>query len=103
MINDLEGSRFLWRRMPENIKNKNKDLQILWEIIKNLTKNNIQEVNNIFKSFTPTMAYESLINIVKINITRRELNKIAKVYSDTTLQQISDKTMLSIDEVKSGI
>jgi Ca2+-binding EF-hand superfamily protein len=89
--------------MPQYIKIENYDVQKLWEIIKNLSKNNIQEVHNIFKSFQPTISYESLINIVKINISKRELNKISKVYSATTLQQISDKTMLSIDEVKSGI
>lgn len=57
------NARFLWKRIPKEIKLKNKELEEIWEIGKNLWNKNYSNIYVCINSFNWSPEIKPLIEI----------------------------------------
>ena len=76
---DLDGARYLWKRLPAPIKN-NTEMTSLWGIGKGLLTRDYIALKQIFSSTTWSHA-QSFIADIKDRMKSRQLREIAQAYS----------------------
>src|SRR3989338_98682 len=83
LINDdLNNCRFLWKRMPNDVK-KDDDVKGIWEVAKQLWNRNYEGAYNSISQLKPTSPQlKELINYFIDQLRQRTLLLISKAYAN---------------------
>lgn len=99
LFNDLTSAKFLWKRIPNEIKVVNKELSVIWTVGKLMWKKNYSE---IYKTINSCPSWPNhLKNIMKLileSTRQRVTNLIARAYSTITLNDASRLLGLTNEE-----
>jgi len=96
LFNDLTSAKFLWKRIPDKIKEENDELSLIWTVGRLMWKKNYAEIYQTINS-CPTWP-NHLKNIMKLILesTRRHVvDLISKAYSSIHLSDASKLLGLS--------
>ena len=91
LINDLTSAKFLWKRIPDDIKAANAELSLIWSVGKLMWKKNYAEIYKTINS-CPTWP-NHLKNIMKLILesTRQRVTElISKAYSSISLKDATN-------------
>lgn len=99
LFNDLTSARFLWKRIPAEIKEQHNELSIIWLVGKYMWKRNYSEIYAVINS-CPTWPnhLKNIMNLILESTRERAKELIAKAYSTILISDASKLLGLSHDD-----
>lgn len=98
--NDVEGAYHLWRRVPLQFKNDTTQIAALWNISKELWKENIEAAYKAMKfNFSPLIS--TLVGKLHTQICQSQLQLISKAYSSIHETEMMMRLNMTSDCVRS--
>lgn len=99
LFNDLTSAKFLWKRIPGQIKSENDELSIIWLVGKLMWKRNYSEIYGVINS-CPTWPnhLKNIMNLILESTRQRAKSLISRAYSTITLTDASKMLGLSNEE-----
>eukprot|EP01121_Diplochlamys_sp_Union-15-3_P001723 TRINITY_DN1149_c0_g3_i1.p1 TRINITY_DN1149_c0_g3~~TRINITY_DN1149_c0_g3_i1.p1 ORF type:complete len:195 (-),score=33.68 TRINITY_DN1149_c0_g3_i1:96-680(-) len=80
IIGDLDNARFLWRRIPKELKNN--EIEGVWQIGRQMWKRNFSDIYKAIKSFKATNElYKTLIERLSDSFKERTFNLLSSAYT----------------------
>ncbi|KAL0482616.1 COP9 signalosome complex subunit 8 [Acrasis kona] len=95
--NDLDNCRFLWKRIPKEIKKA--EVAAVWKIGQALWQRDYTETYNAVKNFQWSQALKPLVDAFLTNLRNRNLNLIAKAYNSVSVSDLSVMLGMGEEEV----
>uniref|UniRef100_A0A6B2EGA7 Putative signalosome subunit 2 csn8 n=1 Tax=Phlebotomus kandelakii TaxID=1109342 RepID=A0A6B2EGA7_9DIPT len=96
--NDLSQARFLWKRIPQNIKGGNAELERMFTVLQCLWSNkNVEFYKAITYDWSKTIA--KIMNDLKEKVQAETINLIGRAYSSIFENVFVDMTNYSPDAV----
>lgn len=90
LFNDLTSAKFLWKRIPEETKNDNAELSLIWSVGKALWKKDHAEVYTVIGSCPAWPNHlKNIMNLIVESTRRRAEELIIKAYSTIHINEIS--------------
>lgn len=99
LFNDLTSAKFLWKRIPANIKENSAELSLIWQVGKCLWKRNYSDLYAVISSHQNWPNHlKNIMNLI-LDLTRqRAVNLISKAYSSIRLTEAASLLGLSNEE-----
>lgn len=99
LFNDLISAKFLWKRIPPEIKEDNDELSIIWLVGKLMWKRNYAEIYGVIES-CPTWPnhLKNIMNLILESTRQRAKVLISKAYSNISLKDASKLMGLSQED-----
>lgn len=86
LFNDLTSAKFLWKRIPQEIKESNNELAIIWTVGKLMLKKNYSEIYATIKSFPSWPNHlKNIMRLILESTQQRVTNLINRAYSSISL------------------
>jgi len=79
--NDYQNAKFLWKRIPSEIKKSSQEIQVIWNIGKNLIKYELSSVYELIASYEWPQYLNNIIKYLREEVKKRSLQTISKSYS----------------------
>lgn len=89
---DVDGARYLWKRMPISLKNNNAEIGALWNIGKCLLARDFVALKDTFSGTTWVHA-QPFISDIRTAIERRQLREISQAYSVISVTALTEALM----------
>jgi len=101
ILNDLNSARFLWKRIPSEIRASNTELQAIWTVGKHLwpATRNYPEVYNSLRAVDWHPQYAILVSALEEAFRERTLQLISRAYSMISLKDCANLVGLSDEEM----
>jgi len=96
---DLDSGRFLWKRIPTEIKKSDIELQSVWGIGQRLWVQDYAGAYAAFKSFNWTPLHATLVEILEESFRERSFAVTAKAYSVVSVKSLALLLGQSVDDV----
>lgn len=99
LLNDLTSAKFLWKRIPDNLKQSNKELKLIWQVGQCLWRKEYHEVYSIVKD-NPNWPnhLKNIMNLVVEATRKRAIILISNAYSSIKYSDASK--LLGLEEDK---
>lgn len=99
LLNDLTSAKFLWKRIPDQIKQENDELSTVWQVGKLMWKRNYSEIYQVIKS-RPTWPnhLRNIMNLITDVTRQRAQLLISRAYSTIEISMASNLLGLSREE-----
>lgn len=95
------SAKFLWKRIPPEIKTANNELSIIWQVGKLMWKKNYSEIYSAINSCPAWPNHlKNIMNLILESTRRRVIALISRAYSTIRLIEASRLLGLSADETK---
>ncbi|KAK0088787.1 hypothetical protein PV325_010727 [Microctonus aethiopoides] len=97
--NDLCNAKYLWKRIPANIKTNNTELQQIWMVGQRMWQRDWPAVHTALNNEWS----DDVINIMhalKENVRERAMTLISEAYSSVNLTVLAAMTGLSLEQAK---
>ncbi|XP_027197722.2 COP9 signalosome subunit 8 [Dermatophagoides pteronyssinus] len=98
LINDLPNAKLLWKRIPNEIKQSNPEIQAVWNVGVKLFKRELSDIYSLVDSVEWPLHLKNIMNCIKEATRNRMLNLIGKAYSYIRLDDVS--SFLGYDETQ---
>lgn len=96
LFNDLISAKFLWKRIPSNVKEENSELSIVWLVGKLLWKRNYTEIYGVINSCPAWPNHlRNIMNLILESTRARAKALISKAYSSILISEASKLLGLS--------
>ena len=96
LFNDLASAKFLWKRIPNDIKEANTELSIIWLVGKHMWKKNYSDIYAVIESYPAWPNHlKKIMKIILDSTRQRATNLIIKAYSTIQLSDASKLLGLS--------
>ena len=89
---DVDGARYLWKRLPVLLKNSNAEIGALWNVGKCLLARDFVALKSLFAGTTWAHA-QPFIPEVRAAIERRQLREISQAYSVISTTALAEALM----------
>ena len=99
LVGDINGARFLWKRISNSIKESNSDLVSLWSIGALLWEQNFHGLQKLF-NVTWSTSLQPLVHELKSRLQVRQMELYEQSYSMISLANVSESLMTDIEETK---
>ncbi|XP_026469195.1 COP9 signalosome complex subunit 8 [Ctenocephalides felis] len=96
--NDLCNAKFLWQRIPEQIKNDNPELALIWAVGKCMWKRDYPSTYKALKNNWSDSVCEIMKNVEE-KLRSRAVTLITQAYSSVSIDTVSEMTGLAEDMV----
>ncbi|EGG19196.1 COP9 signalosome complex subunit 8 [Cavenderia fasciculata] len=98
IANDITNARFLWNRIPSEIKGADPHLKTIWALAKYISQLNYAHIyKHLAINFGPELA--PFINELKVSFQRRVFDLISNSYSNISIKDASLYLGISPEEV----
>eukprot|EP01126_Amoeba_proteus_P043599 TRINITY_DN4793_c0_g2_i3.p1 TRINITY_DN4793_c0_g2~~TRINITY_DN4793_c0_g2_i3.p1 ORF type:complete len:223 (+),score=31.61 TRINITY_DN4793_c0_g2_i3:145-813(+) len=87
--NDLENARFLWKRIPSEIKKNDPQLLAVWEIFKQMWYRDYAALYVSLNAYTWDELHEVLITKLTEEFKRRTLELISRAFDEISITSLS--------------
>lgn len=99
LFNDLISAKFLWKRIPAEIKKENEELSIIWHVGRSMWKKDYPEIYGVIRSCPAWPNHlKNIMNLILETTRRRAERLITKAYSTIHINQASRLLGLSHEE-----
>lgn len=99
LFNDLTSAKFLWKRIPSQIKEENSELSIIWLVGKLMWKRNFPEIYAVINSCPSWPNHlKNIMNLISESTRQRAGALISKAYSTISISDASKLLGLSNEE-----
>lgn len=99
LFNDLISAKFLWKRIPQEIKDANEELSIIWHVGKSMWRKDYAEIYGVIKSCPSWPNHlKNIMNLILDSTRRRAEKLIMRAYSTVHIAQASKLLGLTPDE-----
>lgn len=99
LFNDLTSAKFLWKRIPPEIKSSNEELSLIWLVGKLMWKRNYSEIYSVINSNSNWPKHlKNIMNLIINSIRKRSIALINKAYSTVSINDASKLLGLTRDE-----
>ncbi|XP_060518698.1 COP9 signalosome complex subunit 8 [Cylas formicarius] len=95
--NDLCNAKFLWKRIPANIKTSNPELGHIWSVGKSLWMKDFPATYKALNAVNWPETVADIMSQVQAVVRSRAVDLISQAYSSITLETVSAMTGLSFD------
>lgn len=86
LFNDLTSAKFLWKRIPNEIKDENSELSIIWTVGKLMWKKNYAEIYAVINSCSSWPNHlKNIMNLIYESTRERATNLISRAYSSINI------------------
>ncbi|RWS28488.1 COP9 signalosome complex subunit 8-like protein [Leptotrombidium deliense] len=92
LSNDLPNSKFLWKRIPANLKQESPELKAIWEIGKKLWEKNISCIYGLIDSCQWPVYLSNIMKELREVTFKRAVNLISQSYSYITFEEFMKQT-----------
>lgn len=100
LFNDLTSAKFLWKRIPDEIKDQNSELSIIWSVGKMMWKKNYAEIYDIVKSCPSWPNHlKNIMNLILQSTRNAAAKLITKAYSTIHISNASRLLGMTNEEV----
>ncbi|CAG8442499.1 2219_t:CDS:2 [Diversispora eburnea] len=96
---DLPSARFLWKRLPDNIKGNSKELKAIWDVGVALWQREYENVYSIINSQTWNPTIAPLLEQLSENLRERMFSLISEAYSSIIIDDVIKFVGLSREKV----
>jgi len=96
--NDLSNARFLWKRIPAQLKATNPDLPAIWKIAQSMLKNQYADVFRAMNAHAFNDA--DLVRLLADIYRQRNFQLIAKAYTSISIASVADMLGISGGEAQ---
>lgn len=96
------SAKFLWKRIPDEVKEENGELSIIWTVGKMMWKKNYAEIYRVINS-CPTWPnhLKNIMNLIFESTRERVTNLILRAYSSISIADASRLLGLSLEDTLS--
>lgn len=99
LFNDLTSAKFLWKRIPNDVKEANSELSIVWLVGRLLWKRNYPEIYGVINSCSKWPNHlRNIMNLILESTRARAKALISKAYSTILITEASKLLGLSEEE-----
>jgi COP9 signalosome complex subunit 8 len=99
LFNDLTSAKFLWKRIPDNVKATNNELSVIWSVGKLMWKKNYSEIYRTIDSIPIWPNHlKNIMKLISESTRQRVIGLISKAYSSISLNDASQLLGLNNDE-----
>ncbi|KAL3283157.1 hypothetical protein HHI36_006309 [Cryptolaemus montrouzieri] len=95
--NDLCNAKYLWKRIPSQIKESNPELGHIWSVGQYMWKKDYPSIYNALNSVTWTETVADIMKKVQESVRDRAIQLISQAYSSITLEAVCAMTGLPPD------
>ncbi|KAJ8926745.1 hypothetical protein NQ314_020862 [Rhamnusium bicolor] len=95
--NDLCNAKYLWKRIPQNIKASTPELANIWTVGQHMWKRDFPSIYKALNSVTWSETVAHIMKQVQDVVRSRAVDLISQAYSSITLDTVSAMTGLSPD------
>ncbi|MCO5556363.1 hypothetical protein L7F22_009911 [Adiantum nelumboides] len=81
VISDLNGARFLWKRIPADAKQSQPELTAAWKIGQCLWTHDYAGVHNALQCYPWSPAVQQIVNAIKDDYSRKNFKLLSTAYS----------------------
>lgn len=100
LFNDLTSAKFLWKRIPNEIKEENSELSIIWSVGRRMWTKDYAEVYGIIKSCPSWPNHlKNIMNLILEHTRNAAAKLITKAYSTIHVSQASRLMGFTKDEM----
>lgn len=104
LFNDLISAKFLWKRIPAEIKQENEELSIIWHVGRSMWKKDYPEIYGVIRSCPSWPNHlKNIMNLILETTRRRAERLITKAYSTVHINQASRLLGLSQEETRQWV
>lgn len=90
LFNDLISAKFLWKRIPAEIKQDNEELSIIWHVGRSMWKKDYPEIYGVIRSCPSWPNHlKNIMNLILETTRRRAQRLISNAYSTVHIDQVS--------------
>ncbi|XP_043288087.1 COP9 signalosome complex subunit 8 [Venturia canescens] len=100
--NDLCNAKFLWKRIPTNIKTSTPELLKIWQVGQKMWKRDWSAVHAALNCEW-SEDVRNIMNALKENVRERAMSLISEAYSSVELSAVSLMTGLTAEEARSAV
>lgn len=97
--NDLCQAKYLWKRIPADLKTENEELQRIWTVGQHMWQRNWPEVHAAL-NIDWTIDVRDIMAALKDKIRERIMRLISKAYSSLNLSTMATMTGMSLTEAR---
>ncbi|CAG8586773.1 10286_t:CDS:2 [Paraglomus brasilianum] len=97
--NELPSARFLWKRIPEEIKTSSEQLRAVWEVATDLWQRDYTPVYYSVEQKPWTPLIGSLMKKVAETLRERIFALLSEAYSSITVEEVSNFIGVPVDRV----
>lgn len=102
LFNDLTSAKFLWKRIPDEIKRDNNELSVIWTVGKMMWKKDYSEIYDTIKSFPMWPIHlKNIMNLILQATRNSAVRLITKAYSTMHISRASSLMGMTEDEMLS--
>jgi COP9 signalosome complex subunit 8 len=99
LFNDLTSAKFLWKRIPDDVKAANNELSVIWSVGKLMWKKNYSEIYQTIDSIPVWPNHlKNIMKLISESTRQRVIELISKAYSSISLNDASQLLGLNNDE-----
>uniref|UniRef100_A0A6G1SM03 COP9 signalosome complex subunit 8 n=1 Tax=Aceria tosichella TaxID=561515 RepID=A0A6G1SM03_9ACAR len=99
LFNDLTSAKFLWKRIPDDVKAANNELSVIWSVGKLMWKKNYSEIYGTIDSIPVWPNHlKNIMKLISESTRQRVIELISKAYSSISLNDASQLLGLNNDE-----
>ncbi|XP_012257380.1 COP9 signalosome complex subunit 8 [Athalia rosae] len=99
--NDLCNAKFLWKRIPANVKSFSTELQQVWLVGQRMWQRDWAAVHTAL-NVEWSEDISSIMNALKVSVRDRAIHLISEAYSSLTLTTLATMTGLSVSDAQSA-
>nr|CAB3232937.1 COP9 signalosome complex subunit 8-like [Phallusia mammillata] len=96
LTNDLANAKFLWKRIPADVKSDSAELKAVWEVGKNAWQQNFAGVHTALDSYDWSEQCRPVMSQHKENLRENCLNMIAGSYTSVKITYLAQ--ILGLDK-----
>ncbi|XP_044729676.1 COP9 signalosome complex subunit 8 [Chrysoperla carnea] len=101
--NDLCNAKYLWKRIPQNVKNTHSELLQIWSVGQHMWKRDYQSTYSTLSTTTWPEYIKDIMKSLLDNVRERAINLIQQSYSSLSINAVSTMTGLTQDDIKNNI
>lgn len=98
LFNDLTSAKFLWKRIPNDVKEANNELSVIWLVGKHMWSKNYPDIYAVINAYPAWPNHlKKIMKIILDSTRQRATNLIIKAYS--TIQLSDASKLLGLPDV----
>ncbi|CAL1685829.1 unnamed protein product [Lasius platythorax] len=97
--NDLSNAKFLWQRIPSDMKAAHEELRRIWTVGQRMWQRNWPAVH-VALNVEWSEDVKNIMTALKDNVRERVMRLISKAYSSLTLTTMATMSGMSLDEAR---
>lgn len=98
LTDDLISAKFLWKRIPSNVKSDNEDLRTIWDIAVNLTRRTPSAIYFLIRERDWPPHVKTIMSRIADRVREQQVALISSAYSDIRMEDLTRLTGFESEE-----